>query len=96
MAFGKGGRPYVVAVMPFQNDRKVELVNEFWGVCGSFHYREIMAVSRALGVQPHTVERWKYKMTFPRWDVAVDVIEWVNRGKPIRMERPSQTPASVM
>ena len=90
------GRPYAVAEIPFQNDRKVGLLEEFYGVCSTFHYLEIMAVSRALGVQPFTVERWKYKMTFPRWDIAIDVIEWVNRGKPIRKVSQSESPAGML
>ena len=97
MALGtaRAGRPYAVAEIPFQNERKVGLLDEFYDACSSFHYREIMAVSRALRVQPCTVERWKYKETFPRWDIAVDVIEWVNQGKPIRLVSQSETPSSM-
>ena len=97
MALGaaKCGRPYAVAEIPFQNERKVGLLEEFYGVCSTFHYLEIMAVSRALGVQPCTVERWKYKTTFPRWDIAVDVIEWVKCGKPIRRVSQAETPGHM-
>jgi len=98
MALGTArcGRPYAVAEIPFQNTRKVGLLEEFYSVCSAFHYREIMAVSRALGVQPFTVERWKYKMTFPRWDIAIDVIEWANQGKPIRKVLQSESPVSML
>ncbi len=85
------GRPYAVAVIPFRNDRKVGLLDEFYDTCSTFHYREIMAVSRAFGVHQSTVEKWKYKLTFPRWDIAVDVIEWAKQGRPIRMVSQSQT-----
>ena len=98
MALGtsRAGRPYVVAVIPFSNERKVRLLEEFYGACESFHYRETMAVSRALGVEPRTVERWKYKETFPRRDIAEDLIEWVKQGKPIRMVSPSESPVGML
>lgn len=98
MALGaaRAGRPYVVAVIPFNNERKVRLLNEFWGACESFHYRETMAVSRALGVEARTVERWKYKETFPRRDIAEDIIEWVRQGKPVRVVSPSKSPADML
>lgn len=97
MALGtaRAGRPYAVAEIPFQNERKVGLLEEFYDACSTFHYREIMAVSRALGVTPVTVGNWKYKTTFPRWDMAVDVIEWVKQGKPIRLVSQSETPSSM-
>jgi len=90
------GRPCAVAEIPFSNDRKVRLLEEFYGICSTFHYPEIMAVSRGLRVTPNTVERWKYRLSFPRWDIAVDVIEWVRQGKPVRMVSPSQSPVSTM
>lgn len=98
MALGtaRGGRPYPVALIPFNNERKVGLLDEFWTTCAAFHYRETMAISRALGVEPRTVERWKYRESFPRWDIAVDVIEWVNQGKPVRMVSPSETPGNML
>jgi hypothetical protein len=83
MATARTGRPCVVADIPFQNQRKVQLLEEFYAACSTFRYRETMALSRALGVQPSTVENWKYQLTFPRWDIAVDIIEWVKMGKPV-------------
>lgn len=98
MALGtaRGGRPCVVAVIPFNNERKVGLLREFYGVCATFHYPEIMAVSRALRVDHTTVENWKYKRTFPRWDIAVDVIEWVRNGKPMVKVPPSESVPNMM
>jgi hypothetical protein len=90
LATARPGRPCAVAVIPFQNQRKVQLLDEFYAVCATFRYRETVALSRALGIHPRTVENWKYKITFPRWDVAVDVIEWVRLGKPVNMVPPSQ------
>jgi len=90
------GRPCAVAEIPFSNDRKVRLLEEFYDICATFHYPEIMAVSRGLRVSQNTVERWKYRLSFPRWDIAVDVIEWVRQGKPVKMVSPSQSPVSTM
>jgi len=91
-----GGRPCVVAVIPFRNARKMALLNEFYDTCAAFRYPEIMALSRALRIQPSTVENWKYKITFPRWDIAVDVIECVRDGKPMVRMSPSQPLTPIM
>ena len=79
------GRPCPVAEIPFCNERKTKLLEEFYAVCSTFRYRETVALSRALGVQTRTIENWKYQQSFPRWDIAVDVIEWVKMGKPCKM-----------
>lgn len=94
MATAASGRPRSVAQIPFSNRRKVELLDEFYGACSSFRYPEIMALSRGLGVSANAVERWKYRLSFPRWDIAVDVIEWVKAGKPVRLLPASRAPAS--
>ena len=94
MATAGRGRPCSVAEIPFSNERKVKLLQEFYGACATFRYPEIMAVSRALGVHRATVERWKYQLTFPRWDIAVDVIEWVRQGKPTKVVPPSEALAA--
>jgi hypothetical protein len=55
------GRPCFVADIPFDNDRKLELLDEFYKVCNTFHYRDMMAVSRAFNISDRTIRRWKYK-----------------------------------
>ena len=91
LATGGRGRPCAVAQIPFSNDRKLQLLQEFYAVCATFRYRETVALSRALGITPRTVQKWKYQESFPRWDIAVDVIEWVNLGKPIKMRAAGST-----
>jgi hypothetical protein len=86
----KGGRPRVVADINFDNDSKRQLINDFQLACSTFHYREIMALSRTLGVTPTTIANWKYKICFPRWDTVADVMDWVHRGKPIKLVPPAQ------
>lgn len=77
------GRPYYAADIPFKNERRVAFLHEFYKVTATLNYREIMALSRTLRVHPSTVQNWKYRVTFPKWDIAVDVIAWVKRGKPM-------------
>lgn len=90
------GRPCAVAVIPFQNDRKVGLLEEFYAACSTFRYHDQMALSRALHVTDRAVRSWRYREKFPRWDIAIDVIEWVNRGKPIVLQSPSQTASNML
>ena len=90
------GRPYFVATMPFQNHRKTELLDEFYTILATFRYREVMAVSRALGVSPRTIERWKYRETFPRWDTALTVIEWHKQGRPVQRRLQRQSKRNLM
>ena len=90
------GRPYSVAEIPFRNARKVALLDEFYRICATFHYPEQMALSRALGVNDRTVRRWRYRESFPRWDIAIDVIEWVNQGKPVKKVSPSQSGVGML
>jgi len=89
------GRPHLVATIPFNNQRKVALLDEFYAIVATFRYPEVMAVSRGIGVHPRTVDRWKYRESFPRWDIAMDVIEWYKQGKPVKRQLPvSRIPRS--
>jgi len=85
IGINKRGRPYFVADIPFENDTKMQLLDEFYRVCSKFDYRDMVALSRTLSVSDRTIRRWKYKETFPRWDIAVDVIDWYKRGKPMNL-----------
>ena len=79
------GRPYYVADIPFDFDRRLQFMDEFYNITAKFHYREIMALSRCLKLHPSTIEKWKYRESFPRRDIAIDVIEWAKRGKPMNL-----------
>jgi hypothetical protein len=76
------GRPYYVAILDLNNDRRLNLIDEFYKACRGFHYQEVMQLSRALGMHPTTIYGWKYLITFPRYDIALAIIEWVKQGKP--------------
>ena len=85
------GRPYQMADIPFRMTEHVRLQDAFYNACAPFHYKEIVAISRALRVSERTVWRWKYQETFPRYDMVMAVIDWVARGKPIIKMSPSQS-----
>jgi len=92
----KVGRPCVVADIDFSNDAELALWDEFYEACSDFRYAEIMALSRAFGISPNTVERWKYRINFPRKGIAQQVIDWVKQGKPMREIPPSQTRSDML
>ena len=90
MAVGcsRAGRPCFVADIDFSNDLQLAFRDDFYAACAEFRYREIVALARACGVGISTVENWKYRMTFPRKDIAQQIIDWVARGKPMKQRRP--------
>ena len=89
------GRPYFVADIPFDNHKRLRLLDQFYKATAQFRYRDIMALSRAFSVHPGTVENWKYRLTFPRWDIALDVIDWVKRGKPMDLVYHRKKPSDM-
>jgi len=79
------GRPFYVADIPFDVTTRIQLMTEFYQVTARFKYRDIAALARCLGVHTSTIEKWKYRVSFPRADIAMDVIAWVQRGKPMTL-----------
>lgn len=88
MIFGRKapGRPYYVADIPFENDRRIALLTEFYNITKKLHYRDIVALARAFNMTERTIYAWHYGERFPRYDIMMDVIEWAKRGKPMRKE----------
>jgi hypothetical protein len=88
MIFGRKalGRPYYVADIPFENDRQIALLTEFYSIAKRLCYRDIVALARAFSMTERTVYAWHYGERFPRYDIMIDVIEWAKRGKPMRKE----------
>ena len=95
VAIVKRGRPHLVAEINFETDSELELRDQFYSVCATFHYQEIMALSRALGMSSNAIERWKYKLNFPSWYVSLQVIDWDQRGRPMRKVPPWQSAADM-
>lgn len=88
VTYSKAGRPCLVADIDFSNDEELGFWDEFYKACSDFHYAEIMALSRAFGLSTITIERWKYRLSFPRKGTAQQVIDWVKAGKPMKQVRP--------
>ena len=85
IGYSKAGRPRGVAEIDFSSDSELAFWDNFSKACSNLRYAEIMALSRAFGINPKTVEKWKYGLQFPRKEqTAHKVIDWVHRGKPIR------------
>lgn len=61
---------------------------DFRKACRTFRYRDIMALSRSLGVHRRTIERWRYCEAMPEIPVALTVLGWVEQGKPMRKPIP--------
>jgi len=76
------GRPIMAADIPFDNTKQIELLRDFVAALRSLSYKETTGLAYTLGVQRHTVERWKYLVRTPDPFTMMDVIDWVRRGKP--------------
>lgn len=87
MLIPKLGRPRYVAQVELVTDLSMKWRDKFHKACSTFHYRDIMALSRALGVHPRTIEAWKYLEQVPRMDILLEVIEWYENGKPMELQR---------
>ena len=84
----KGGRPHYVARLP--KDQSLQFRDNFYQACSTFKYRDIVALSRALGTSPRAVISWKYRERMPRISTALSVLEWTKQGKPMQLESPGQ------
>lgn len=90
------GRPGRIALLNFQPDRAIDLLEEFREATSSFSYSDVHALSRALGISTRGIEKWKYGETFPDFNVAYQIIDWVNRGKPCGDTRICQTVTDML
>ena len=75
------GRSFKVAVIRWDNDRTLALLDEFGKATRDLTYGERMALSRACMVTETTVRHWQYRVCSPRWDTMLAVIDWVKAGK---------------
>lgn len=82
------GRPRFVAELTSE-DLALPFYDSFYQACGTFKYRDIVALSRALDVNPRTIESWKYREKRPDFTKMLFVIEWIKQGKPMRLESQS-------
>lgn len=87
--FSRRGRPRFVA-QTSSKDLVLPYYDSFYNACETLKYREIMALSRALGVHSRTVEAWKYKEKRPGFKRMLEVLAWIEAGKPMELQPSSQ------
>lgn len=58
--------------------------SDFHKICSAFHYRDVVALSRALGLSDKTISGWKYCRSKPALPMVLSVIKWGNQGKPMQ------------
>lgn len=82
----KVGRPYHIADIDFSKDPDQELYDRFFEACRDLRYFETVVLAKACRVDIRTVRRWKEGKNFPTTrGTAILVIDWVNRGKPMKI-----------
>jgi len=84
----RAGRPCFIADIDPSNDEQLALRDVFHNACKGFCYRDIAGLARMYGVTTRTVDNWKYGLTYPRKDIAQQIINWVEAGKPMKQKRP--------
>ena len=80
------GRPVWVADIPFENNKTLPLLSEFFRILKQLNYRELMGVARAFNLTERTVYAWRYGERCPRHEIMEWVIDWARQGKPMRKE----------
>lgn len=96
VSYSRAGRPCLVADIDFSEDKELAFRDEFYQACSDLHYGECMALSRTFSVNYCTVLKWKYKLQFPRKDIAQQIIDWVAQGKPMKKVLPGQTTSDML
>lgn len=87
--FSRRGRPRYVAQLEMK-DPVAPYYDSFYNACETLRYRDIMALSRALHVHSRTVEAWKYREKRPGFRKLMEVLAWIEAGKPMRLDQSSQ------
>lgn len=83
----RGGRPYTIAILPEESD--TILIREmFYRVIDSLTHQQSIGLSRALCINPDSVRtHYKTRQRFPGVEVALRVLEWNKRGKPLEKRK---------
>ena len=81
------GRPVYIADIEFNVSRSTQFYDDFRKAAKKLCYRDIVALSRYFRISERSIYAWHYGEHFPRrWDIMMDVIEWVGNGKPMRKQ----------
>jgi hypothetical protein len=78
-------------------DKSLLYYDKFYEACDSLCYRDCVALSRYFNISLRAVYAWRRHLNFPRHiDTALNVIGWVDAGKPMRQEQPSKVTFSMV
>lgn len=83
-----GGRPYLVAEIPFNDTWIRDLMFEFRKVVRPLTYRELMAISRQYHFHYWTIYNWQHGRTNPSVKIMKEIVNWAKLGKPMRRVQP--------
>lgn len=93
----KVGRPICEADLDWEHSPGQEIYTQFYEACQSLTYSDMCRLARALKVTLTAVLRWKSGQRFPPGlDSPFLVIQWVDRGKPLRMRTQAEIAGSVL
>ena len=92
----KKGRPIHAADIPFDNTRQIELLQRFYDAVKPLTHKEINSLAVTLSRHRVTIERWKYQVCNPDPFTMLDVIDWVQRGKPSKRTPQDSIQRNVM
>ena len=65
-------------------DKALRKREAFFEICQSFTYSDKLALANYFGIAYFTVQRWSYGDNIPDEQTREDVIDWYNRGKPLK------------
>lgn len=93
----KTGRPVCEADLDWEHSPGQEIYSQFYEACRSLNYGDMCRLASAFNVSLATVIRWKSGRQFPLGlDFPFLVIQWVERGKPVRMRTQAEIAASML
>lgn len=78
------GRPKIAADIGLSVDKAIEKRETFLKICRSLNYTERIALANGLNVAFRTVQRWYYGDNTPDEQTREDIIDWYERGKPLK------------
>ena len=77
------GRPSYRADIDLKADSELPLLDKFYGAVQTLTPREVGALAHGLYCSRACVWRWQHGQTAPTYGTMVQVIAWVERGKPV-------------
>lgn len=85
------GRPRAVARLRSIDSYRLDLVTRFYGYIDELSYSERKALARALYSTESRIKGFRYHRRWPGDLVALQVVDWCERGRPVRYDRIAQS-----